>query len=125
MSDNVLYLADDADVYVSVDNPPVIEDLEAGWDRLLDEVADRSADLTYGTAFPEPDRLERDDAAEDLGAYLGQAYDAADVKWLERVVHEETEYWDVHARHPDLDNGTYLVRVAGLDADRLDVTIGF
>lgn len=119
------YAADDAEFYVLAGDPPEIGDLDEGWACLMQDLEDRSAALRYESGCPEQHRTDQT-STDNLAEYVDQHFDVADITRMTRAhATQERVYWDLHVRHPHMENGTYLVRFAGFDDAELDAHIGF
>lgn len=112
-----LYTREDSNVYVSPDSPPEKEgDIEEGWSHLLEDTESCMSKILTG---PVPEIVKEPEVSEveDLSEYLAGKYGAEDIKWMEKVETEDSSYWNIHARHPEVENGTYLVRIRGLGSE--------
>jgi len=111
-----LYTSEDANVYISPDFPPEEKGgIEEGWENLLEDISDKNSrilNFPISGGFREPEESE----VEDLSYFLDEKYDLGDIKWMEKA-DGESPYWDLHVRHPDLETGTYTVRVRELDGE--------
>lgn len=114
---NCLYTSEDSSVYVSQDSPPEKEgSIEEGWTHLLEDTENRMSKILTG---PVPEIVKDPEVSEveDLSGYLAEEYGGEDIKWMEKVETENSSYWNIHARHPEVENGTYIVRIRGLGSE--------